>query len=95
MRRPDGRTIRRTCLRTWLAAGVLATGYGCLVSGCSPMTPVVEPIAPAATIAGLDAAVGAAPDDAARSWQQLFETTDNPTLKEMAKWHRISIGASQ
>ena len=279
MRRPDGRTIRRTCLGTWLAAGVLATGYGCLVSGCSPMTPVVEPIAPAATIDGLesaeqawraertaeheriwneesgpdgdpfsaglaayhlasatldpawsseaidafdkalqsnpdfalarawrgsahalmardypvqglwqfipgpgfvrlyhvktafadlDAAVGAAPDDpvvrlvrastyvamppvfgggdegladfdrlrawirdpdsnpahadilrsrswreeyylsrsrtleafgehedAARSWQQLFETTDNPTLKELAKWHRISIGASQ
>ena len=34
-------------------------------------------------------------DDAARSWQRLSEETDDPTLKELAKWHRISLGASR
>ena len=33
--------------------------------------------------------------DAARAWQRLSEETDNPTLKELAKWHRISLGASR
>ena len=34
-------------------------------------------------------------EDAARSWMQLSEVTDNPILMELAKWHRISLGASQ
>jgi len=34
-------------------------------------------------------------EDAARSWQRLSETTDNPTLQELAKWHRISLDASR
>ena len=34
-------------------------------------------------------------EDAALSWQKLAEVTDNPTLRELAKWHRISHGASQ
>ena len=34
-------------------------------------------------------------EDAARSWWQLSESTDSPTLQELAKWHRISLGASR
>ena len=33
--------------------------------------------------------------DAARSWQRLSEETDDPTLQKLAKWHRISLGASR
>ena len=39
MRKPEGRTVRRTILGTWLAAGVLATGYGSLITGCTPVAP--------------------------------------------------------
>ena len=34
-------------------------------------------------------------EDAARSWQRLSEETEDPTLEELAKWHRISLGASR
>ena len=34
-------------------------------------------------------------EDAARSWRQLSESTDSPTLQELAKWHLISLGASR
>ncbi|MCY4467527.1 MAG: hypothetical protein OXC08_02320 [Thiotrichales bacterium] len=34
-------------------------------------------------------------EDAVRSWRQLFESTDNPTLQELAKWHLISLDASR
>ena len=44
MRRSEGRTIGRTLLGTWLAAGVLAVGYGLVASGCTPVAPVGEPI---------------------------------------------------
>lgn len=53
---PDGRTIRRTFLGTWLAAGVLVTGYGLLASGCTSVTPVVEPLAPTGRIDSLETA---------------------------------------
>ena len=33
--------------------------------------------------------------DAVRSWQRLSEETDDPTLQALAKWHRISLGASR
>ncbi len=33
--------------------------------------------------------------DAARSWERLSGETGNPTLEELAKWHRISLGASR
>ena len=56
MQRPEAHTIRRTFLGTWLAAGVLATGYGLLASGCTSATPVVEPIAPAGEIDSLEKA---------------------------------------
>ena len=56
MQRPEGRAIRRTFLGTWLAAGALAVGYGLLASGCTPVTPVVEPIAPAGEIDSLEKA---------------------------------------
>ena len=49
-------TIRRAFLGSWLAAGVLATGYALLVSGCTPVTPVVEPIAPPEEIDSLERA---------------------------------------
>ena len=34
-------------------------------------------------------------EDAARSWQRLSEETDDSILEELAKWHRISLGASR
>ena len=34
-------------------------------------------------------------EDAVRSWRQLSESTDNPTLQELAKWHLISLDASR
>lgn len=49
---PDGRTL----LRTWLLAGALALGYGLVASGCTPVTPVAEPIAPAGEIDSLETA---------------------------------------
>ena len=56
MQMPEGRTIRRTFLGTWLAAGVLATGHAILVSGCAPVTPVVEPLASSEEIDSLEKA---------------------------------------
>ena len=56
MQRPDGRIIRRTFLGTWLAAGVSAMGYGFLVSGCTPVAPAVEAVAPSTEIDSLDKA---------------------------------------
>ena len=53
---PEGRTIRRTFLGTWLVAGVLATGYGLLASGCTSVAPVVEPVAPVVHIDSLETA---------------------------------------
>ena len=34
-------------------------------------------------------------EDAADSWMRLAEVTDEPVLLELAKWHRISLDASQ
>ena len=56
MQRPDGRIIRRTFLGTWLAAGVSAMGYGFLVSGCTPVTPVVEAVTASVEIDSLEKA---------------------------------------
>ncbi len=53
---PEGRTIRRTFLGTWLTAGVLATAYGLSVSGCTPVTPVIEAIPPVEPIDSLETA---------------------------------------
>ena len=61
MRQSEGRTIGRTLLGTWLAAGVLALGYGLAAPGCTPVTPVVEPIAPVGEIDG--------PEKAGQAWR--------------------------
>ena len=56
MRQSEGRTIGRTLLGTWLAAGVLALGYGLVASGCTPVTPVAGPVVPAGEMDGLEKA---------------------------------------
>ena len=56
MRKPEGWMIGRTFLGTWLAAGVLSLGYGLMASGCTPVTPAVEPIPPAGEIDSLEKA---------------------------------------
>ena len=61
MRRSEGRAIGRTLLGTWLAAGVLALGYGLLASGCTPVAPVVGPVVPAGEIDG--------PEKAEQAWR--------------------------
>ena len=50
MQGSEGRTIRRTFLGAWLAAGALGLGYGLLASGCTPVTAVIEPVAPGGKI---------------------------------------------
>ena len=56
MQMRKGRTIARTILGTWLATGVLAFGYGLVVSGCTPVIPAVEPAVPIGEIDGLEEA---------------------------------------
>ena len=56
MHGPDGRTMRRTILGSWLAAGALALGHAVLASGCTPATPALDDGAPAAEIDGVDKA---------------------------------------
>ena len=56
MRRPEGRMIGRTLLGTSLVAGALAVGYGLMVAGCAPVTPVVAPRPPVGDIDSLEKA---------------------------------------
>ncbi len=74
MQRPDRRTIRRTFLGTWLAAGVSAVGYGFLASGCTPVTPEVEPVTSPTEI---DSA-----DQAERVWRAAEIAEHEPIWKE-------------
>ena len=53
---PERRTIGRTFLGTWLAAGLLATGYAFVATGCTSATSVVEPVAPSEEINSLEKA---------------------------------------
>lgn len=46
MRKSGARTVRRAVLGTWLAAGVLATGYGSLLTGCASTAPGSAPMSP-------------------------------------------------
>ena len=61
MRRPECRTIGRTILGTWLAAGVLVFGYGLMVTGC---TPTIAPLAPIGEIDSVEKA-----EQAWQAWQ--------------------------
>ena len=55
MRKPEVRTVRRAILGTWLAAGVLATGYGSLITGCTSAAPGSAPMtAPSGEIDSVD-----------------------------------------
>ena len=56
MRMSEGCTIRRAFLGSWLAASVVATGYAIVMSGCTPVTPVLESIAPSGEIDSLEKA---------------------------------------
>ena len=75
---PDGRTIRRTFLGTWLAASVLATGYAIVVSGCAPVTPVVERIAPSGEIDSLEKAEQAWRAEEIAEHQPIWNTESGP-----------------
>ena len=70
----EGRIIRRTFLGTWLAAGVLAMGYGLLASGCTPVTPVLDPAAPAGNIDALE--------QAERAWRAKSIAEHEPIWEE-------------
>ena len=74
MQGPEGRIIRRTFLGTWLAAGVLAMSYGLLASGCTPVTPVLEPMVPAGNIDS--------PEQAERAWRARSIAEHEPIWKE-------------
>ena len=75
---PEGRGIRRTFLGTWVAAGVLAMGYGLLASGCTPATPMVEPIAPAGAIDSLEKAEQAWRAETISEHQPIWEEESGP-----------------
>ena len=74
MRRPELRTIRRTFVGTWLAAGVLAMGYGLLSAGCTPVTPAVELLAPAGEIDSVH--------EAEQAWRAETIATHEPIWRE-------------
>ena len=71
---PEGRTLRCTFLGTWLAAGVLATGYGLLASGCTPVTPALAPVVQGEQLDALE--------KAERTWRAETIAEHEPIWKE-------------
>ena len=67
---------RRTLLRTWLAAGALALGYGFMASGCTPVTPVAGLIVPAGEIGSLE--------EAEQAWRAEWIAGHEPIWNEEA-----------
>ena len=78
MRTHRGRMVGRTILGTWLAAGVLATGYGFLITGCTPAAPVVKPVAPVERIDSLETAERAWQAREIREHQRIREEESGP-----------------
>ena len=78
MQRPDGRIIRRTFLGTWLAAGVSAMTYGLLVSGCTPVTPMVDAAMLSTEIDSLEKAQQAWRADAIAGHEPIWKEESGP-----------------
>ena len=78
MRTHRGRMVGRTILGTWLAAGVLATGYGFLITGCTPAAPVVKPVVPVERIDSLETAERAWRAREIREHQRIREEESGP-----------------
>ena len=95
MQKSEGRPIGRTVLGTWLTAGVLALGYGLMVSGCAPVTPVVEPTAPAGEIDSLEKAEQAwrAQNIAEHEpiWNEENDPDGDPFSAGLAAFHLASV----
>ena len=108
MRTHRGRMVGRTILGTWLAAGVLATGYGFLITGCTPAAPVVKPVAPVEEIDSLETAERAWRAREIREHQRIWEEESGPdgdpftaglaafrlaSVTEDPAWSNAAIGA--
>ena len=78
MRKPEGRVIFRSFLGTWVAAAILATGYGLLASGCTPVTPVAAPVAPAGEIDSLEKAEQAWRAETIAEHEPIWEEESGP-----------------
>ena len=78
MRTHKGRVVGRTILGAWLAAGVLATGYGFLITGCTPAAPEVKLLATAAEIDSLETAERAWREREIREHRRIREEEGGP-----------------
>ena len=78
MRTHKGRMVRRTILGTWLAAGVLATGYGFLITGCTPAAPVAGSVPQATKIDSLETAEQAWRAREIREHRRIWEEESGP-----------------
>lgn len=78
MRTHKGRMVGHTILGAWLAAGLLMTGYGFLITGCAPASPVVKPVATAGKIDSLETAERAWRAREIRDHQRIWEEESGP-----------------
>ena len=96
MRKPEARTVRRAILGTWLAAGVLATGYGSLITGCTSAAPGSAPMtAPSGEIDSVETAEQAwrAGQIAEHEpiWEEEGGPDGDPFSAGLAAWHLASV----
>ena len=89
------RTLSRTVFGTWLAAGAVALGYGLMVSGCAPATPVVEPVVPPGEIDSLETAEQAwrarEVDEHEPIWREESGPGGDPFAAGLAAYHLASV----
>ena len=78
MQESEDRVIRHTFLGTWVAAGILALGYSLLASGCTPVTPVVEPVVTGGEIDSLEKAEQAWRAETIAEHQPIWEEESGP-----------------
>ena len=95
MRTPEARTIGRTLLGSWLAAGVLATGYGSLIAGCASGAPEIAPMAPAGEIDSVKKAEQAWRAGQIAEYEPIWNEENgphgDPFSAGLAAWHLASV----
>lgn len=92
---PEMRTIGRTILGSWLAAGVLATGYGSLIAGCASGAPEIASMAPVGEIDSLEKAEQAWRAGRIAQFEPIWNEENGPDgdpfSAGLAAWHLASV----
>ena len=92
---PEMRTIGRTILGSWLAAGVLATGYGSLITGCASGAPEIASVAPVGEIDSLEKAEQAWRAGRIAQFEPIWNEENgpggDPFSAGLAAWHLASV----